>query len=468
LGPVDLVVAGGRLVTPDGVAEAAVAVEDGIIVAIGRDGAMPPARRRVEADGRYVLPGAIDVHVHFREPGFSHKETWTTATQAAAIGGVTTVLDMPNTNPSTATAAAVREKIAIASRQSLVDFGIYGYVGETNLDQLVPMAQAGAAAFKLYMGSENPLVPCPNDGAILDAFTIIRELGLRCTVHAENTPILEWRGRQLRAAGRNDAAAHLEKHTDIAAVDAVSRTALFSEWTGCPVHIAHENSRHSLPVIAAAKARGVDLTAETCPHYLLLSTDDGARVGPNALRVIPPVREPGHAEPLWDALIQGTIDVLSTDHAPHLRDEKHRASIWDCAPGFPGVEISMRLMLTEVRRGRMTLSQYVRMACEAPARAFGLYPRKGALLPGSDADLVVVDTERRDTISTGRLHSIGRETPFHGWETIGLPAITFVRGSIVAENGTICGKSGWGRHVVGRLSHERGRPRRSKFGESHS
>jgi allantoinase len=448
VGPVDLVIAGGHLVTPNGVFEGAVAAEDGVIVAIGRDAAMPPARRRIEAEGRHVLPGAIDVHVHFREPGFSHKETWTTATQAAAIGGVTTVFDMPNTNPPTASAAALRDKIAIAARQSLVDFGIYGYVGQANIDELAPMAEAGAAAFKLYMGSENPLVPCPNDGAILDAFGIIAGLGMRCTVHAENTPILEWRGRRLQAAGRTDAAAHLEKHAAIAAVEAVGRTALFSEWTGCPVHIAHENCRHSVPVIAAAKARGVDLTAETCPHYLLLSTDDGPRVGPNALRVIPPVREPGHAEPLWQALVSGVIDIIATDHAPHLAAEKQCESVWDSAPGFPGVETSMRLMLTEVSRGRLTLGDYVRMACEAPARAFGLYPRKGTLLPGADADLVLVDTERRGTIDKERLHSTGRETPFAGFQTIGLPVMTIVRGRIVAEDGRIVHQPPGGRNAI--------------------
>jgi dihydroorotase len=242
----------------------------------------------------------------------------------------------------------------------------------------------------------------------------------------------------------------LEKHADIAAVEAVTRTALFSEWTGCPVHIAHENCRHSLPVIAAAKARGVDLTAETCPHYLLLSTADGARVGPNALRVIPPVREPGHAEPLWGALLSGVIDMIATDHAPHLASEKHRESVWDCAPGFPGIETSMRLMLTEVARGRLTLGDYVRMACEAPARAFGLYPRKGALLPGADADLVVVDAARRDVIAKDRLHSIGRETPFEGVETVGLPVTTIVRGRVVAEEGRIVHEPGWGRSVMAR------------------
>jgi len=446
---VDLVVAGGRLVTPDGIREGAVAVENGIVVAVGHDGAMPPTKRRIEVDGLLVMPGAIDVHVHFREPGFSHKETWRTATQAAALGGVTTVFDMPNTDPPTATAAAVRDKIAIASAQSLVDFGVYGYLGE-NISDLAPMAEAGAVAFKLYMGSENPLVPCPSDGAILDAFEVTRSLGLRCTVHAENTSILEWRGRKLREVGRTDALAHLEQHADIATVEAVQRTALFAEWTGCRVHIAHESCRCSVPIIAAAKGRGIDVTAETCPHYLLLSTKDGTRIGANALRVKPPVREPGHGEVLFAALLAGVIDMVSTDHAPHLASEKHRESIWDCAPGFPGVETSMRLMLTQAEAGRMTYPDYVRMACEAPARAFGLYPRKGALLPGSDADIVVVDPGHRERITGERLHSIGRATPFEGTETIGAPVMTFVRGALVAERGRIVGEAGTGLCVIPR------------------
>jgi dihydroorotase len=409
---------------------------------------MPPGRERIDATGLYVLPGAIDVHVQFREPGFSLKETWTSATQAAAVGGVTTVFDMPNTNPPTSNVDALLQKIEIASRQAIVDFGIYGNIGEHNIDQLKPMAEAGAASFKLYMGSENPLVPCPPDGAILDAFAILAELGMRCTVHAENTPILVWRGERLMRSGRRDAAAHLEHHSDIAAVEAVSRTAIFAEWTGCKVHVAHESTRHSLPHIRFAKQRGVDLTVETCPQYLFLSTEDGARLGPNFLRVKPPVREPGHREFLWQALLDGTIDILSTDHAPHLREEKLRDSIWDCAPGFPGVETSMRLMLTEVSRGRLTLPQYVRMACAMPAKAFGLYPRKGVLAEGADADIVLVDMNRREVIAADRLHSIGNATPYEGFEVIGMPVRTIVRGTTVARAGRPVGQPGWGRNVA--------------------
>ena len=249
-------------------------------------------------------------------------------------------------------------------------------------------------------------------------------------------------------SGRTDAAAHLEQHSDIATVEGVSRTGIFAEWTGCKVHIAHESTRHSLPHIRFAKERGVDITVETCPHYLFLSTDDGGRLGPNYLRVKPPVREPGHRGPLWQALLDGTIDILSTDHAPHLHAEKKRDVIWDCAPGFPGVETSMTLMLAEVSRGRLTLPQYVRMASAAPAKAFGLYPRKGVLRPGSDADIVLVDMNRRGSISAEGLHSIGNATPFEGFPILGAPVRTLVRGRTVALDAKPVGIPGWGRSVT--------------------
>jgi dihydroorotase (multifunctional complex type) len=445
---VDLVIRGGALASPTEITEQSIAVDQGRIVAIGGDRDMPPARETIDATGLHVIPGAIDVHVHFREPGFSHKETWTSATQAAAVGGITTVFDMPNTNPPTVSVDAVAHKLAIAGRQAIVDFGVYGVLADHNIGQLRAMAAAGAVSFKLYMGSENPLVPCPHDGAILEAFDMLAELGIRCTVHAESTPILTWRGEKLMRSGRTDAAAHLEQHSDIATIEAVSRTGIFAEWTGCKVHIAHESTRHSLPHIRFAKQRGVDLTVETCPHYLFLSTDDGKRLGDNFLRVKPPVREPGHQEPLWEALLDGTIDIISTDHAPHLLQEKRKEKIWDCAPGFPGVETSMRLMLTQVARGRMTLCDYVRMACAMPAKAFGLYPRKGTLAVDADADIVLVDLQRRGVIRGADLHSIGNATPFEDVTTIGLPVRTLVRGRTVALEGEPVGEPGWGRNVA--------------------
>jgi dihydroorotase len=443
----DLLITGGTLVSPEGTVAADLVVRDGRIEGVLAPGTGAAARDVIEADGLHVLPGAIDVHTHVRDPGLTWKETWTSASQAAAVGGVTTIFDMPNTDPVVATPEAVRRKLESAAAQSCVDHGVYGVVIEDTLDRLRPMHAAGAVAFKLMLATDNVRIPVPSDGAVLEALETLAALGLRTTVHAENNPILRWREHRLRAAGRSDAAAHLEQHTDIAAVEATSRIALFAEWTGAKIHIAHESTRHSLPVIQAAKARGVDLTVETCPHYLLLSTEDGARVGANALRVKPPVREPGHAGPLFDALRSGLIDILSTDHAPHLPEEKRRASIWDCAPGFPGVETSMPLMLREVNAGRLTLSQYVRMACAAPARAFGL-ARKGHLGVGADADIVLVDMARRGVVTTAGLHSLGNLTPYEGFALHGMPVRTLVRGRTVALDGRPLPAAGWGRNVV--------------------
>ncbi len=445
---IDLVIRDVLLVSPDATRPGAVAVEGGRIVAVGRSDAMPRARRVIEGGGRPLIPGALDVHVHVRDPGLTHKETWATATAAAAVGGVTTIFDMPNTVPPTATVAAVRDKIAIAAAQAHVDFGVYGYLGEGNIGELAAMVAAGASAFKLYLASDNPLVPCPGDGAILDAMRVLASLGVRITVHAENNAILDWRGRQQKASGRQDIAAHLAQHADIAAVEAVQRVALFAEWTGCRIHIAHENCRHALPVIAAAQRRGVDITAETCPHYLLLDATGAGPVHGNALRVKPPVREAGHADPLWDGIRDGVIGILSTDHAPHPTEEKRRESVWETSPGFPGLETSMRLMLTQVANGRLTLQDYVRMACEAPARAFGLWPRKGALLVGADADLVLLDLDHRETVRGSSFQSLGKVTPFEGMETQGRAAMTFLRGKLVAQEGRLVASPGVGRPVA--------------------
>jgi len=437
----DIVIRGGQIVTADGVFPADVAIAGEKIIGVG---SFEKAGRFIEASGKYVMPGAIDSHVHFRTPGYDYKEDWQTGTGAAARGGVTTVLEMPNTNPPTGTLEALKIKQGIAAKQAYVDYGIYGLLDEKNIDQLEALAAAGVSGFKCFMGNTFGDLPAPSDGAMLEGFEILARLGKRCTVHAENASIMARRQARLEAAGRTDPLAHLAARPEVCEIEAVSRAVIFAEWTGARLHIAHKSSADALYLLHDAKRRGVDVTVETCPQYLLLSTDDQKKIG-NVMRVNPPIREPGHQEPLWRALREGVVDMISTDHAPHTPEEKTRDSIWQCDCGFPGVETQMPLMLSEVNRGRMSISDYVRWACVNPAKAWGFFPNKGVIQAGADADIVLVDIKKEWSIDQSQLFSKSKISPWHGRRVQGGPVLTMVRGRVVMENGKLAAEPGWGR-----------------------
>jgi dihydroorotase len=443
----DLVLAGGTVVSGTASTRADVAIKDGLIAAVGHPAAMPPARERVDVSGKLVLPGAIDVHVHFREPGYSHKEDWGTGSAAAAMGGTTTVFEMPNTHPPTRSAAELRAKQEAAGK-SHVDFGLYGLLAEDNLDELEGLIAAGANAFKCFMGNTFGNLPSPSTGAMLEGFEIISRHGLRISLHAEEATIMARRQERLAAAGRHAPLDHLLSRPAIVAVEAVGRAAALAEWTGARVHVLHISSAAELRPLAEAKARGVDITGETCPCYLLLNSGDYARLG-SVIRVNPPVREAADSEAIWHALRSGTVDMIATDHAPHTPEEKTQAVIWRADCGFPGVETQMPLMLNAVSEGRLGIEDYVRISAEAPARAFGLWPMKGRIAAGAHADIAVVDPARRETIRAAGLHSRGKVTPFEGVEVTGVPIHTLVRGRFVQrDRALVPGTSGWGRQVT--------------------
>jgi dihydroorotase len=444
---VDLVIRGGQVVTPDAVFGASVAIKDGVVAAVGADALMPPAREALDARGLHVLPGAIDVHVHFRDPGYPHKEDFASGTAAAAFGGVTTIFDMPNTLPPTGTAAALAAKQKMAAEKAHVDFGLYGLLGEDTIANVPALVEGGVIGFKLYMGNTFGRIPSPSTGAMLEAFEAVAATGKRISLHAETNSIMERRETRLREAGRTDPLAHIASRPAVVAVEAVSRAAILAEWTGARIHVLHISSAEELRPLREAKARGVDITGETGPHYLMLSTDDYARLG-GVIRVNPPVREARNQEPLWASLADGTIDLIATDHAPHAIEEKTRNDIWTVDAGFPGVETQMPLMLTAVNAGRLSIYDYVRLAAAAPAKIWGLYPRKGALQPGGDADIAIVDLKREWTIDDAKLQSRSKITPWNGWRVKGLPIHTLVRGRFVMrERALVEGTRGWGRSV---------------------
>ncbi len=426
----DLVISGGTLVFHDSELDASIAVKDGKILAIGAADAMPPAAETLDATGMHVLPGAIDSHVHFREPGYTHKEDWGSGTAAAAMGGVTTVFEMPNVNPPTGTAETLRQKHELAAEKAHVDFGIYGLLSEENLDDLPDLVAGGVIGFKCFMGNTFGDLPAPSTGAMLEGFEYVAQHGYRIALHAETASIMARRQLKLEAAGRTDPLAHIAARPAVVAIEAVSRAAVLSEWTGARIHILHISSEDELRPLREAKARGVDVSGETCPHYLLLDSHDYERCQ-GIIRVNPPVREPHHKSSLWAALADGTIDMIATDHAPHVPEEKQRDSIWTCDCGFPGVETQMPLMLSEVAAGRISICDYVKWTAYNPANRWGLYPRKGTLRPGTEADIVVVDLNREEVIADEELHSRAKITPWDGRPVKGVPVHTLVRGQFV-------------------------------------
>jgi len=448
----DLIVRNGTIVTGTRRREVDIGVHDGRISAIVRRGGLGgTGAEEIDATGRYVLPGVIDGHVHFREPGMEHEEDWLTGSRAAVMGGVTTVLDMPNTVPPTSSPEAARAKQELAEAKSYCDFGLIGLLASDNVDQLLPMAEQGlVVGFKAFLGTTIGGIPAPHDGALLDGMREIAKAGLRLGFHAENNDIVANEMRKLQGQGRNDALAHVESRPVIAEVESIQRMGLFARHTGCKVHIFHLSSRDGLETIDEWRDKGVDFTCETAAQYCFLTSADMRELG-SILRVNPPVREAGHGDALVDGLADGGVNSIATDHAPHTRKEKLNPDIWKALSGFAGVETSVRLFLTYgVNAGRMTLEQFVRASSEGPAKTWSMWPRKGALEVGSDADITIVDLDKEGVIREADLHGKNNINPFEGHTTRGMAVATIVRGNVQMRDGELTGEPGLGR-LVSRL-----------------
>lgn len=459
---VDLIVRNGTVVTSRGRGALDLAVADGRFVAIGERGTLPMiADHEVDAAGRFVLPGVIDGHVHLREPGLTHKEDLVTGSRAAVMGGVTTVLEMPNTLPPTDTLERLRDKATRVAGRAWCDVGLIGLVATQNLDQLRPMAGSGlVVGFKAFLGTTTGDIARPTDGVLLDAMREVAALGMRLGFHAEDDEIVVHEIARLRAMGRTDAPAHVESRPVIAEVASISRVGLFASHTGCRIHVFHVSSRDGLAMVDRWRSAGADITTEATPHHCFLGAEDMPRLGAR-LRINPPVRAraEGHGEALLAGLASGRVTGIGSDHSPHTRAEKLHEDIWRSVSGFAGVETAVRLFLTHgVHEGRLTLEQYVHASSEGIARAWGLLPRKGVIAVGSDADLTLLDLDREGVIQESGLHGRNGLTPFEGWRTRGAPVGTIVRGRVVMLDGSLMG--GPAGTLVAPASHGPGHPGR--------
>jgi len=436
LRPADLVIKNATVVTCDSTFRAGIAVTDGLISSLGSTENLPSAKRVVDASGLYVLPGVIDPHVHLREPGFTYKEDFHTGTKAAAAGGVTCVFDMPNNDPAIKSVEALISKIEVVKGKAMVDYGLYGLLNADNLQDLAGLREAGVIGFKCFLGKTLGPVEPPQDGEILEEFAEVAKLKMRVSVHAENASIVEWRIKRLRGEGRRDAGAHLESRPAVVEEEAIKRVITFARETGCKVNIAHLSSERGVREVRRAIGSGEDVSAETCPHYLLLDSARYEELG-SSMKVNPAIKTPSDRAALWEGLRDGSIEMLGSDHAPHTEEEKKRPVIFDCLSGMPGLETMVPLMLTQVNKGLISLAQYVKLSSENPARRWGVFPKKGCLAVGSDGDFTIVDMKKSFRISAGGFMSKAKWSPFDGYEATGAPEFTIVRGRVVMERGGV-------------------------------
>jgi allantoinase len=440
----DRVVAGGRMVTPSGVVAGFVGIRAGRIAALSTD----PLRGEdvLDARGRVVLPGAVDLHVHINEPGRTHWEGWGPGSRAAAAGGVTTVVEMPlNAVPPTTTPSALQEKVKAAQAASVVDFALWGGLVPDNLDALDALAGSGVVGFKAFLcPSGTPEFGWVDDGVLYEGMRRIAGTGLVLAVHAESAAITGYLAAALQARNRRDRRSWAASRPPVAELEAIHRAVFLASQTGCRLHVVHLSVPEGADVVARARATGQEVTVETCPHYLTLTDDDLVTLGP-AAKCAPPLRDRPTVEQLWRQVLAGRVHVLASDHSPCPTEDKTRGEedIWLAWGGITGVQTLVPLVLTEgVHRRGLGLEAAATLLAAAPARIAGLWPRKGAIQVGADADLLVVDMERRWTVDPGWLQSRHPHSPFVGWTMEGWITHVLRRGQTIALDGEVVVEGG--------------------------
>ena len=423
------------------IVDCSIAIEDGKIQKIGKETQMPNADEKINLRNMLVLPGLIDEHVHLRDEGKAYKEDFSSGTAAAAAGGFTTVLDMPNNDPVTLSVETLRNRIRTAYRKILVNVGFYSEFPK-NFSEVTDIFEEGAVGFKLFMGSQIGGLNIDSDQALQEAFKEVSKLHVPVALHAEDKSALISNEEKLKQAQKIGVADFLRAHTEEVEIEAIKRLLTIGAPIDVRLHFCHVTTKEGLNAIAEAKRSGRKVTCEVTPNHLLLSNEDLKRYGQMAI-MAPPLRGKTNVEALWKGLEDGKIDTLGSDHAPHALSEKSASSVWDVKVGVPGLETTLPLILTFVKKNRLTLTQAVHLLAEKPSEIFGLNDR-ASIEQGKNADLTIVDFNRQFKIDASKFKSKAKFSPYDGWDVQGKVVKTIVRGQLIFDNGEIVAKGGSG------------------------
>jgi len=420
------------------------------------DEALLPAEKEINVKGNIVFPGFIDPHVHFDDPGFTEREDFETGTRSAAAGGITTIIDMPCTSiPPVTNGKNFDYKLNIVKPKAYVDFAFWGGVTPKQVESgeykesLKELKDRGIVGVKFYTISGMELYPRMSIPNMDKAFRLMKELNLVCAVHAEDYYLVDYYSHLMQEMGREDPESWSEGRTYEAEPEAIWSVVGITEKVGNKLHIVHLSTKEGLNIIRWAKAQGLNVSTETCPQYLVFTAEDFKKMG-SILKIAPPLRKEEDREELWKGLKDGSIDFICTDHAAgKYPEEKSSPDIWKNYAGIPGTQLIVpSILYYGYHKGRLSLAEIQKLMSENAAKRYGVYPQKGAIQIGSDADFSVVDLDKEWTVEPSKLESKGKYSPFTGKILKGKIYMTIVRGEMVyREDEGVIGKRGYGQFV---------------------
>lgn len=431
----DLIIKNGKVVFRDGVRQVDIGVKNEKISCIAEE-ITEEAKEVIDASGQYVMPGMVDTHVHISEPGRTEWEGFETGSKAMAAGGVTSYVEMPlNALPATINKEALDLKLEAAINQNYVDYGFYGGLVPENLDKLKEMADAGVLAFKCFLSDITSNIP--DDFTNVDDYTMykgmqkIAELGGILCIHAENPSVTSKLTEEMIREGRTSPADYVDSRPIFTEVEAVQRAILFAKETGCKLHLVHISTSDAIQVIQKAKNEGVDVTVETCPHYLALTSEDLEEIGPRA-KCQPPLRRAKDQAKLWDELMNGNIDWITSDHSPCTEDLK-QGNVFEAWGGISGIQNNVDLMFDlAVKQRGLAVEKFVDLIAYNPAERFNL-PTKGEIAVTKDADIILVDPNQSYVLRREDLYYKNKHSAYEGRKIDCRVTKTIVRGHVVFD-----------------------------------